>query len=360
MTELTKNITCASCGCVDHRQDKFSSVPFNDDSLHHLRVDPSLVPFDFRSGIAMLDKSHVMIDANGIVDGTLLSICHTCQKSLKSNKLPIQSLANYRWIGPVPPQLQDLTWMEELLVARAHLTGRIVRLQNRNTTTHWSLKGHVILLPQDTTKLLNILPLPPSSLPDIVRVAWVGKPVQNIDEFRNYFSVRTKKVYDALVWLTQNNEDYKDVTIDHSQFEQWPPVWVAENLLDLAGTVEDGSREDNARIGVATTDSDDVEMAPGDVPITASGIIDTAAVSQPPQLRMLQQVSLRKMHKTINVITGNNILNEKDVPSYFTSAFPTLFPWGTGKHLDVRRSQEKNEKLEMKAWVQLLLKNSSR
>jgi hypothetical protein len=79
------------------------------------------VPFDFKSNIAALDESHVMID-----NGTSLSVCRACERSLRSNKLPPQSLANYRWIGPVPPQLQDLTWMEELLVARAHLTGRIV------------------------------------------------------------------------------------------------------------------------------------------------------------------------------------------------------------------------------------------
>src|SRR5579859_4961026 len=171
--------------------------------------------------------------------------------------------------------------MEELLIARAHLTGRIICLQNRNSTSHFSLKGHVILLPQDTTKLLNILPLHPSNLPDIVRVVWVGKPVQDMDGLRDYFSVRTRKVYDALVWLTQNNEDYKEVMIDHAQFERWPPVWVAENLLDLAGAIDDGCKEDNARIGSAMEDSDNAEMAPGDVPMTASGIIDTAAVSEP-------------------------------------------------------------------------------
>jgi hypothetical protein len=110
-----------------------------------------------------------------------------------------------------------LTWIEELLLARAHLTGRIVRLQNRNATSYFSLKGHVILLPQAPTKLLDILPLPPSSLPDIVRVVWVGRPVRNMDVFRDHFSVRTRKVYDALVWLIQNNEDYKDVAIDHSE-----------------------------------------------------------------------------------------------------------------------------------------------
>jgi len=80
--------------------------------------------------------------------------------------------------------------MEELLIACAHLTGCIIRLQNRNSTSHFSLKGHVILLPQDTTKLLNILPLPPSNLADIVRIVWVGKPVQDIDRLRDYFLVQ--------------------------------------------------------------------------------------------------------------------------------------------------------------------------
>ena len=60
----------------------------------------------------------------------------------------------------------------------------------------------------------------------------------------------------------------------------------------------------------------------------------------------------------INVLTGNNILNEETLPSYFSSAFPTIFPWGTGKHLDNRRTGE--SRLDLKRWMQLLLKNSSR
>jgi hypothetical protein len=95
------------------------------------------------------------------------------------------------------------------------------------------------------------------------------------------------------------------VTIDRSQFERWPPVWVADNLLELAGTVGDGSLEDNARNGIATTDSDDADAtAPGDIPITASGIIDTKGVSRPPELHTLQQVSLRQTEKTINVVNS--------------------------------------------------------
>jgi hypothetical protein len=28
-----------------------------------------------------------------------------------------ESLANFRWVGMVPEELQDLTWLEELLIA---------------------------------------------------------------------------------------------------------------------------------------------------------------------------------------------------------------------------------------------------
>src|SRR5579859_5321343 len=86
--------------------------------------------------------------------------------------------------------------------------------------------------------------------------------------------------------------------------------------------MDDGGWEDNARIGIATEDSDDIEMAPGDVPMMASGIIDTATVSEPAELHTIQQISLSKSDQAINVLTANNILNEDNVASYFTSIFP--------------------------------------
>ena len=180
--------------------------------------------------------------------------------------------------------------------------------------------------------------------------------VRNMDVLRDHFSVRTQKIYDALIWLVENNEDYKDVAIDHSQFERWSPIWVVQELLDVVGGLEDGSEEDNARVGVATEDVDNAELE-GDLPLTTSGIVDIEGVSQPGQLKALQHISLWKDDKIINVLTGNNILNEETLPSYFTSAFPTIFPWGTGKHLDNRRAGE--SRLDLKRWMQLLLKNSS-
>jgi hypothetical protein len=64
-----------------------------------------------------------------------------------------ESLANFRWVGPVPDELKDLTWIEELLVPHAHVVGRVVRLQAQNQASYFGIKGHIILLPQDTTLL---------------------------------------------------------------------------------------------------------------------------------------------------------------------------------------------------------------
>jgi len=114
---------------------------------------------------------------------------------------------------------------------------------------------------------------------------------------------------------------------------------VAQELLDVVGGLEDGFEEDNARVGVATEDVDNAKLE-GDLLLTTLGIVDIKGVSQPGQLKALQHISLWKDDKMINVLTGNTILDEETLLLYFTSVFPTIFPWGTGKHLNNRRTGE--------------------
>jgi hypothetical protein len=151
-----------------------------------------------------------------------------------------------------------------------------------------------------------------------------------------------------------------DMIIDNAQFKHWPPIWVPDELLDLAEPVQDGSDEDNTRMGVASEDIDTSEVD-GNLPITATGIVDIEGVSQPSELDALQHISLWKTDKVINILTGAKILSEQNLPSYFTSAFPTIFPWGTCKHIDDRRPNRRSKPdLDLKLWIQLLIRNSSR
>ena len=270
-------------------------------------------------------------------------------------KRPAESLANFRWVGPVSDELKDLTWIEELLVARAHVVGRVVRLQARNQASYFGIKGHIILLPQDTTLLLDLLPMTPTSLPDVVRVVWTGKSSPDRDRLRSQFTVRREIVYNALQWLCRHNEDYRQVTIDHDEFARWPPVFVATSLLDSIGRSRDSMDEDISRSGFATEEIDTVEHE-GDLPLTTSAILDTSEVSVSPDIATLRRLAELKNEITVNVVTGSTPLTERDNPSYFTSAFPTIFPWGSGKHIHPQRDR----KISLNTWIKLMLRHSSR
>ena len=56
----------------------------------------------------------------------------------------------------MPDELKNLTWIEELLIARAHVVGRFVRLQARNQAPRFAVKGHVIFLPQNNLELRDL------------------------------------------------------------------------------------------------------------------------------------------------------------------------------------------------------------
>ena len=233
-------------------------------------------------------------------------------------------------------KLQNLIWLEEQLIARAHLVGKIVRLSARNVSSYFALKGHIILLPQDTTRLLDVLPLPPASLSDILRLVWTGKLDSEKSQLAAYFTVRRQKVYDALHWLCHNHDDYPHVTIDEERWASSESTIVATELLDGMGRVFDITAEDASRSGISTEDLDTAEYE-GDLPTTTSALLDVNNVSLPPQVSTLNALASLKAEVTVNVITRNKIINDYEDETFFTSAFSTLFPYDVEKHIDFRR-----------------------
>ena len=160
---------------------------------------------------------------------------------------------------------------------------------------------------------------------------------------------------DALRWLQQNHEDYQNVTIDNMELNKWPSIFITEALLSSIARMRDGEVEDEMRDGF-TVEQIDVDEFQGSIPNTVSGIIDVNNISRPHHLLTLQQLQTLQGDFTINVVPGSKVLEHYEDSTYFTSAFPTLFPWGTGKHIDDRRKSP----LQLKRWVELLLRNSSR
>ena len=107
--KVSHNIVCGCCGIIEHNVEEFAMVSANDSILKYLAVEPEKVPFSFNCGIVSLDQHHIMVDPLAITDQETLSVCQKCHSSLSHGFLPVEALANFRWIGPVPEELKDLT-----------------------------------------------------------------------------------------------------------------------------------------------------------------------------------------------------------------------------------------------------------
>src|SRR5438477_12162841 len=105
-------------------------------------------------------------------------------------------------------------------------------------------------------------------------------------------------------------------------------------------------------------DNPDNDETADDLPFTSSGVVDVNNIAEIPDATTLSCLAQLKADITANVVTGSKVLNQYDCDTYFTSAFLTLFPYGTGKHRDSRR--EGKGQLSLLKWVSLMLRLSSR
>ena len=150
--------SCASCGEFMAKAGS-ELISIDDDHLYSMK---SL------EGVVQLDKC-------SIVDGSY-QFCKTCFNDLNRGRIPKFSAlnaVNVNMCQHYPPELEDLTLMEEYVIARSHPIGTILKLKPngvRNPTAYNGIRGHIIIIPQDPGPLLNILPSPDLQFHDHIRV----------------------------------------------------------------------------------------------------------------------------------------------------------------------------------------------
>ena len=78
-------------------------VPPSYNPLRQLRIPEDVnIPFDFSCGIDFLDQNRILIDKLGITQDNQILLCRSCHTRLSKDCQPSESLANFRWVGPVP------------------------------------------------------------------------------------------------------------------------------------------------------------------------------------------------------------------------------------------------------------------
>jgi hypothetical protein len=125
--------------------------------------------------------------------------------------------------SPVPGELNDLTQIEEMLIARALPIMRVYIKPGGQR----GYSGHCINLAQNVTELAVSLPRYPKDLAIII-VKVKGK-----DNTFKDVRVRKQKVLNALVWLINNNPYYSQITINEDALNSLPENGVPPDLMSV-------------------------------------------------------------------------------------------------------------------------------
>ncbi len=181
-------------------------------------------------GISM---SEYFIEDQGLLwkDGWQIRICGICLRYLQQSKLPPLAIANGLDIGQPPSDLPQLTYAEEILVARVRVRAVILKIVNEkigdSSTNQRKLRGHVISFPQNTQSVCDILPIPPAALVESIKIVFIGsesspETMQEALKKAKTVTVRKAVVLSWLKFLKKSNPLYADVTIDETRLENLP------------------------------------------------------------------------------------------------------------------------------------------
>ena len=128
------------------------------------------------------------------------------------------------YTGKVPHQVQNLTEIDKMLIARAYT---IICATVNIEDSMGGRKGHVLNLPQDIQGFLRRLP------PNVADLPFLMIRRYGADNTHRDYRDRRHKVMQAITWLKENNPYYSGIVIDEEVLQRLPDDTVPENLPSL-------------------------------------------------------------------------------------------------------------------------------
>ncbi|CAF3769591.1 unnamed protein product [Rotaria sordida] len=296
----------------------------------------------------IINKMLLCLNAIDLTTG-FVYLCNKCHKYLLMNKLPCLSLNNLMWIGDVPEELQGLTLPEEKLIGLYRHSSCVIKLSSITgdpSLAQTALKGNVITFPQNVSDIARSLPLSPNTLPEIIKIIFVGRTFPKKDRIRSILTVRRDIIRKALIWLSKNNILYKDVYIDDLLIDTLPINDVPDCLWNTMSLVDEQQSCNVERSGYVKSNLDSDEVCFTDViSLNASGLMDTSATaisSSDIRQHLRQRINITEELTMLNyniylVPHSKNPVTEYFNTSFLPGLYPTLFPYGMGGVEDERR-----------------------
>lgn len=309
---------CAVCGQLTPET---NLVPLSTTncSLEPL-IEPGLVRLERRCG-----RQPILYDNGPVMEKTLSNVCVGCLADLDKGRRPLNALANGLWVGAVPNELANLTFVEQLLVARVRTNRCVVRVSCGQS----KMMANAITFASPMVKVYHHLPPPREDLEEGLAFLFTGiTPPTDEEMKRTPMLVRRNVVKRALNWLILNHPDYSDLQIDHLALLSYPEEGIPVRVKKVI--VEDGSNIVAAATSLHDTQEEQGASA-GDCPFTVCGLVGGSLDTM--------NMATRKAMALHHLRVGGSVLAighaEKpesmyDNPQLYPQIFPWLFPYGAG------------------------------
>ena len=275
-----------------------------------------------------------------------MALCKHCLGSLQRGRVPDLALCNHLYLGDVPPELQDLTVVEESMIALCRAKCCVVRLKadGHKYAAHSAqrgVKGNLIIYPQKPSESAKKLPPSIEDITSPLCVLFVGSHPPSADWLREKakpLAVRGNKVRRALLWLKRHNRLYKHIEIDEAVLQQLEadPVlpFHNEHVVTSHATNVSTAGYDNSSLSSTTSDpdpSDGPSDPASEIPFASVVITDVDNIVSSSQLAAAAIRHLRKKGSAFLQIPHDpQPANEFFNPDLFPKLYLTLFPYGMG------------------------------
>jgi len=250
-------------------------------------------------------------------------VCSICIESLEKKKVPTLALANGLWVGKIPDELKDLTYAEQLLIARVHHNRCIIKV----SSGMFKMRANAISFSNPMPKIYNILPFPIEEMDEVLAFIYTGPCIPTKADFEQTpLLVRRLKVSKALHWLKLNHVDYYDCEISENNLASYPeegPSVVVDyhpsslNKNPESTSVHDMEEEDG------TTE--------GPCPFTVHGL--TGEEFSTKTIKTIKAIALQHLTSEGKILAIGHAETPESIygnPQLFPSMLPWLFPYGLG------------------------------
>ncbi|KAH0826840.1 hypothetical protein AYO21_07253 [Fonsecaea monophora] len=223
--------------------------------------------------------------------------------------------------GPGHPSLPELTQIEEMLIARVHVTIEVRQVRG----AQYRYKGHICNFLRDTGLIYSKLPLLPRDL-ELVLLRPPNadaNPLLN-RQFRRDFRVRQRAIREWLQFLRLNHPGYSNIEIDEAALQQLP---IDDSIADQLITEE-------VPDSVETVGSDEQDVADEDEGAQTSVIPDLLAREE--EIEGLRRQVVQRRHLTLPPMRATPLSEFNTTQPMLSWAFPTLFPYGIAEFVTPR------------------------